>query len=134
MIGAVHACIGAALGTLFKRKSTAFTAGLVSHAVADALPHHDYPPKIEVPLMAATMLLIGKLKGFDSPEFWGALGAIAPDAEHGLSAIGVGSFERELFPTHLGNAKLHGPCSDERISQAIVAAASALTLALRKPG
>lgn len=132
MIGAVHASIGAAIGTFCKNKSTAFVAGLVSHAVADALPHHDFPPKVEVPLMAGTVLLIGKLKGFDSPEFWGALGAIAPDTEHGLAAIGIGDFENEFFPTHLDNARLHGPSSNERLSQAIVAAAAALALALQR--
>lgn len=130
MIGAVHAAIGAAVGTLFRHKSSAFTAGLVSHAVADALPHHDFPPQVEVPLMAGTMLLIGKLRGFDSPEFWGALGAIIPDAEHGLAAIGIGSVDKELFPTHSSSGKRHGRDTHERMSQMLLAAAAAVTVAL----
>jgi hypothetical protein len=130
MIGAVHATIGAAIGALCKRKSSAFVAGVISHVVADALPHHDFPPKVEVPLVAATVLLIGKFKGFDSPEFWGALGAIAPDSEHGLAlALGTG-FDHELFPTHMAGAKFHGCNSNERLSQLIMAAASAFCLAL----
>ncbi len=133
MIGAVHAGIGAALGVLFKKKTAAFAAGVVSHAVADALPHHDYPPKVEVPLMAGAMLLIGKLRGFDSPEFWGALGAIAPDTEHGLAAMGIGSFDHEIFPTHSSGAKRHGRRSNERLSQLAIAAASALVLLLDEP-
>jgi hypothetical protein len=133
MIGAVHAAVGAAIGTFCRKKSTAFAAGFVSHAVCDAVPHHDFPPKVEVPLMAAAVLLIGKLKGFDSPEFWGALGAISPDSEHGLAATGLTSFDRELFPTHMNNARLHGRCSNERLSQAIIAGVSALVLAMGKP-
>lgn len=130
MIGAVHATIGAALGSLCKKKGSAFVAGVISHAIADALPHHDFPPKVEVPLMAATVLLIGKIKGFDSPEFWGALGGIAPDSEHGLSlALGKG-FDHELFPTHMAAAKYHGCNSNERLSQLIIAAASAFCLAI----
>lgn len=132
MIGAVHASIGAAIGTFCGRKSTAFVAGLVSHAIADALPHHDYPPKVEVPLMAGTVLLIGALKGFNSPKFWGALGAISPDTEHGLAAAGLMRFDKEVFPTHSNNAKLHGRCSSERVSQAVIAAAAALTLATNR--
>lgn len=130
MIGAVHASIGAALGSFFKKKSSAFVAGVVSHAVADAIPHRDFSPKVEVPLMAATMLLIGKLKGFDSPEFFGALGAIAPDSEHGIALARGGKYDEEFFPTHMKGAKFHGGYSSERLSQLVIVAASAFCLAL----
>ena len=89
MIGAVHAGVGAALGSLFKRRGSAFAAGVVSHLVADALPHKDFKPAIEVPLMAAAMAAIGKWRGVDSPEFWGAIGGITPDVEHAFLVAGV---------------------------------------------
>jgi hypothetical protein len=132
MIGAVHASIGAAIGAFCGKKSTAFVAGMLSHAISDALPHRDYPPRVEVPLMAGTVLLIGALKGFNSPEFWGAVGAISPDTEHGLAAAGLTRFDKEIFPTHSNNAKLHGRCSNERLSQALIAGTAALVLALKR--
>ena len=133
MIGAVHAGVGAALGSLFKRRGSAFLAGVVSHLVADALPHKDYKPSIEVPLMAAALAAIAKWRGVDSPEFWGAIGGITPDTEHAFLVAGVIGKEHEVFPTHIDHGKYHGSASDERWSQLLIAAAAVVTLAVRKP-
>lgn len=126
MIGAVHAGIGAAVGSLCRKPTSAFLVGLASHAVADAVPHRDYPPKIEIPLMTAVMLGVAATKGLRSTEFWGALGAILPDIEHGLALAGLTSSDRELFPTHLKNGKYHGPDSGERWSQLVVSLGAVL--------
>ena len=130
MIGAVHAAVGAGIGSLCKSKSAAFVAGVVSHLIADAAPHKDLSPKIELPLVAGAVLGIGLWRGLRSPEFWGALGGIAPDIEHGLLVAGVIEQEDEVFPTHAKNGKLHGRETDERWSQLLIAAASVLTIAL----
>lgn len=131
MTGAVHACIGACLGCLLKKKSDGFAAGVVSHAVADALPHKDFHPAIEVALMAAALYGIAKWRGVDSPELWGAVGAVAPDAEHGLMLAGIITPEQEVFPTHIENGKLHGAESNERWSQLIIAGTSLLIMTLK---
>ncbi len=121
--------IGAAIGSLLKNKPGAFATGLVSHAAADMLPHKDVSPALDVPMMAATLAAIAKLKGIDSPEFWGAVGAVAPDAEHGLLMAGLIKPEQEIFPTHIDNGKWHGPRSGERMSQVLLAAAAVLVVA-----
>ena len=133
MTGAVHASIGAGIGRLFKNKGAAFLAGVASHLLTDALPHKDFSPKLEVPLMAGALLAIGKWKGVGSPEFWGAMGALAPDLEHGLLVTGLIEQQQEVFPSHIDDGKLHGRETDERLSQFLLAGASLLALALSPP-
>ncbi|MCL5103165.1 MAG: hypothetical protein M1133_03495 [Armatimonadetes bacterium] len=131
-MAAVHACIGALAGSLCKSKGRAFVAGVASHVVADILPHTDYDLKIEVPILAGAMLAIGKWKGTDSPEFWGAIGAVAPDSEHALLIAGLIKSEQEVFPTHIHEGKYHGLETGERWSQGLIAAASLAAVALSK--
>jgi len=133
LIGAVHACIGACVGSFFKNKGSALAAGVVSHAVADVIPHKDFDPVIEAPLLVATLWGIAKWRGVDSPEFCGAIGAISPDIEHGLGIVGLITNEQKVFPTHVSDGILHGPESDERWSQLIIATASLITVAVRGP-
>ncbi|MFQ3548329.1 MAG: hypothetical protein SNJ70_01085 [Armatimonadota bacterium] len=120
MTGAVHALVGAALGSLFENKSSAFLTGVISHAICDVIPHKDLSAKAEVALMACVMTILERWKGLDSTEFWGALGAISPDIEHGLSLIGILPEDLKLFPTHIENGKYHGKKSDEQVSQLII--------------
>lgn len=131
MIGAVHASIGAGVGSFFKSKSSAFAAGIVSHIIADAIPHKDFDPKIEVPLMFGALAAIAKWRGVDSPEFLGAIGGIIPDSEHALVISGVIEPEQRMFPTHINDGKFHGKETGERWSQLLIAAASLLTVALK---
>lgn len=130
MGGAVHALIGAAIGSIVKNKTGAFAAGLASHAVADAMPHKDCSAATEVALMATAIAAIAKWRGIDSPEFWGALGAIAPDTEHALLLAGLITNEQEIFPTHIDNGKYHGADCGERISQILIALTAACITAL----
>lgn len=124
MLGAVHACIGAGAGSFTESKLLAFGAGMASHTIADALPHHDLAPELEVPLLLATLAGIAYWKGLDSTEFWGAVGGVAPDLEHGLVVTGLLDADKEIFPSHAQGGKWHGDESrTERWSQALLAAA-----------
>lgn len=131
MIGAVHACIGACVGSFFKNKECAAAAGVVSHAIADMIPHKDLDPKIEVPLLIGALIAIANVDGVDSTEFWGALGAVSPDIEHGLCVAGLIKEDQKIFPTHINGGIYHGGDSGERWSQLAIAAASIVTAAIR---
>lgn len=124
MLGAVHACIGAGVGSFTDKKSAAFAAGMVSHAIADSLPHRDLSPELEAPLLLGTLAGIAYWKGLDSPEFWGAVGGVAPDFEHALEFAGLIGTEQKAFPTHIDDGKWHGDKSTERWSQLILSAVS----------
>ena len=134
MLGAVHAAIGAGVGSLFNRKDAAFVSGVVSHLIADALPHKDFEAALEVPLVAGMMAAIAKWHGVDSPQFWGAFGGVLPDAEHGLFLAGIIEPEQEVFPTHVPELNLHGPETNERWSQLLLAAAGLALAAVNRQG
>lgn len=111
MTGSVHAAIGAALGKRCVNKPLAFGAGLLSHLIGDLVPHHDMGPG-ETPIVFGTMARIVQQHGWDSPQFWGALGAILPDFEHIPAELKKDPRRHEpmaekWFPTHNGKAK-HG--------------------------
>lgn len=126
MTGAVHAAIGAALGSLIGKPRVAFAAGVISHIIADALPHLDLTVKQEVTLTGAEIGYIASRYGLGSPEFWGALGAICPDFEHGLSKLGIIPESMEMFPTHVDAGKYHGRETNERVSQLLLFAAATI--------
>lgn len=130
MLGAVHASIGAGVGSFCKSKSAAFVSGVLSHLFADALPHKDFSPTVEVPLMIGMLAGIAAWKGLDSPEFYGAIGGIAPDIEHGLLFAGIIDKEKEIFPTHIQDGKWHGVESNERFSQVLLVIAALVAVAL----
>ncbi len=132
MTGAVHASIGAGVGSFCKNKSTAFVSGVISHLVADMLPHKDLSPAIEVPLLLGALAGIAAWKGLDSPEFWGAVGGVIPDSEHALLLAGLIDETQEIFPTHIDNGKWHGPENGERISQILIAAAALAAVVLNE--
>lgn len=106
MMGSVHAAIGAAIGRFVPSKPLAFLLGIASHGVGDVIPHQDMGPH-ETPLVVATMARIVQQHGWNSPQFWGALGAICPDFEHIPAELrkDPARFEpmpQKLFPTHNG--------------------------------
>lgn len=129
MICGVHGFIGAALGSLLKNRKRAFWAGVASHAVADLLPHHDLSPEVEALIAAGSLGVVAVMKGTSSPEFWGAVGAMLPDAENGLYYL-RGKEGHLLFPTHLG---FHGPDTQEIVSQAAVVLASLALIFTAEP-
>lgn len=106
MTGSVHAAIGAALGRYIKNPPLAFAVGVLSHMVGDMVPHKDVGP-IETPLVFGTVALMGWRHGWNSPQFWGALGGICPDFEHIPAELRKDPrrFEpmaEKHFPTHNG--------------------------------
>ena len=122
MTGSVHAAIGAAIGRYVRIKPLAFALGVLSHGVGDVIPHHDVGTW-EAPVLLGTMAAIVKKYGVDSPEFWGALGAICPDFEHIPAELrrDPNRFElntSKLFPTHNGQIEHAGWPFDERLGSA----------------
>ena len=135
MTGFVHAAIGAALGRFIKNKPLSFAVGVLSHGVGDVIPHHDLGPA-EAPLLLSTLALIVERHGWNSPQFWGALGAICPDFEHIPAEVRQDPrrfepMEEKLFPTH-NNTLPHAKWPhDERLGHAMnfVLVVGALTAA-----
>ena len=127
MTGATHASIGAALGAVIKRPALAFAAGTLSHIIADAVPHRDLRPRIEIPLATAVICLVAARCGLSSPQFWGALGAVAPDFEHGLVELGLIQPWDELFHGHLSLGDRFGGMLGTGIGQSLLLTASLLT-------
>lgn len=127
-MGVVHACVGAGVGSLLRGRAKAFVAGVASHVIADALPHKDCSPWIDVPLTAAALGAVAAWKGTQSPELWGAVGGVAPDLEHALVVAGVIEPEQEIFPTHAWSGALHGRETEGGWSQLACALAAVLLL------
>ena len=118
MTVAAHAILGAAIGTLARRRWYAFLAGIGTHLVADLVPHRDFDIVTEAALATAALTAIGVTIGFDSPAFAGALGGAAPDLENGLASLGV--VRRAHFPSHTG---VHGKPRREVTSQILLSCA-----------
>ena len=111
MTGSVHAAIGAALGRYVTCRPIAFAIGLASHFAGDLVPHKDMGPT-ETPLVFATMARIVQQHGWQSSQFWCALGAICPDFEHIPAELRKDPrrhkpMPEKLFPTHNGTVA-HG--------------------------
>ena len=109
MICAVHAVVGAAVGKLAGSRGGAFAAGVATHLLGDLLPHKDFDPKVEAPLLAATLGLLAWRCGVTSPEFLGAVGGVTPDVENAASVAGLIPRDAMRFPTHIGDGRFHGP-------------------------
>ena len=123
MMAWVHASIGAALGSEMKTRRSSFAAGVVSHLLADLVPHRDYEMPVEVPLVLVALGYIAYRHGIKSREMAGALGAISPDIENGLARLNV--VPETWFPTHTGRPWFigHGRRIDSPMPQVLLAAA-----------
>ncbi len=102
-MGCVHAWMGAVAGALCRGRAEAFLAGAALHSAGDMIPHREANLAVDAALIAGTLAYIAHTRGTSSPEFAGALGGMAPDAEHVLTLVGVQP-PRRLYPTH--NRKL----------------------------
>ena len=132
MICAVHALLGAALGSMIENKGLAFLAGMVSHVPADLAPHRDYSLEIEVPLAISTLAALGAAKGWNSSTFLGALGAALPDLENAFESHGESNENRTIFPTH--RASFHGARAKSIWPQVVLGGTCALiAFAKRQP-
>jgi hypothetical protein len=90
--------IGAAVGSKTETPAAAFTAGVVSHGLADLVPHRDFALKVELPLLITVLVAIAIRYGLSSRQFWGAVGGFSPDIENGLELLGV--VPGTVYPTH----------------------------------
>ncbi len=133
MICAVHAVVGAALGTLCGSRGGAFAAGVATHLLGDLLPHKDFDPKIEAPLLAATLGLLAWRCGLASPALAGAVGAVLPDVENAAWMTGLVPQSAVRFPTHACSGKHHGPDASSAWPQGALAAACLVVVLLRAP-
>jgi len=140
MLMTVHAIIGAALGSLAGSSLPAAVAGFASHAALDLLPHNDAIVSskyangaIDLGATASLSALLIARYGARSPEVAGALAAVAPDLENGLSMLGVISSESMLYPTHRKRSRGgigHGRTSRSRRGQALTLVVGMLALLL----
>lgn len=126
MTGFIHAAIGAAIGKAVRNKPLAFGLGVLSHGVGDVIPHHDMGIA-EAPLLAGTMARIIQQHGVNSPQFWGALGAICPDFEHIPTELRrdprrFAPMAEKKFPTHNGRLPHAAWPHDERFGLVMNAA------------
>ena len=133
MICAVHAVVGAALGTLSGSRGGAFVSGVATHLLGDLLPHKDFDPKVEAPLLAATMGLLAWRCGLTSPAFAGAVGGVLPDVENAAWMTGLIPQSAVRFPTHVEDGKHHGPKAASAWPQGILAAACLAVVLSRPP-
>jgi hypothetical protein len=131
MICAVHALVGAAVGKRVGKRGGAFACGVATHLLCDLLPHKDLDPKVEAPLLAATLGVLAWRCGVNSPEFLGAVGAITPDFENAAAVTGLIPKDAMVFPTHQGDHH-HGPKVDSVLPQGILAAVCAAYVLLDK--
>jgi len=100
MIAAVHALLGSTLARSCSTRTTAALLGAASHPVADMLPHRDLEIPQEAALLAAALTLIAAVRGADSTEFAGAVGAVLPDVENLVGRVFDIPEEKLLLPTH----------------------------------
>jgi hypothetical protein len=133
VICAVHALVGGAVGRLAGKRPGAFAAGVATHLLGDLLPHKDLDPKIEAPLLAATLALLAWRLGVTSPEFVGAAGGVAPDVENAAYVTGLMPVGMLHFPTHIGGGTYHGPRTRSVWPQGVLAAVCLAYLLRRRP-
>lgn len=111
MTGSVHAAVGALVGRYIKNKPLAFGAGVLSHLIGDIVPHQDMGIG-ETPIVFGTLARIGLHHGWNSSQFWGALGGVCPDFEHIPYELRKDprrheAMDEKWFPTHNNQIK-HG--------------------------
>jgi hypothetical protein len=103
MIVSLHVASGAALGAATSSRRAAVALGLLSHALADRIPHQDIPSRrFELRSGVALLLLVALRRGVLDGATIGAVAASAPDVEHVLRLPRPGG--RKLFPSH----RFHG--------------------------
>jgi hypothetical protein len=99
MIVTFHVASGAAVGAAAPSRGAAVALGLLSHALADRVPHRDIPSRrFEIRSGVVLLLLVALRRGAFHRATLGAAAASAPDIEHVLRLPRPGG--RKLFPSH----------------------------------
>lgn len=102
MYFSVHVLAGAAAASYASTFYTALPVGLVTHALLDMVPHHDYgsiPPGVIDGLVGLLALALFAM-GPRPVAAWGAAGGGIPDLEVFLGYFNL--VKRQWFPTHNG--------------------------------
>ena len=120
MTGTAHAAIGAGLGALVGDPAKAFIAGVLSHQIADTMPHKEAPPILDVPALFGLLGFLGVRYGLRSPQFWGAVGGVAPDLEHVPPRVGLPPGEKRYFPSHRDAGAGHDHQADMDANQILL--------------
>lgn len=123
MICAVHALVGASVGKLSGSRGAALASGIATHLLGDLLPHKDFDPKVEAPLLAATLGLLAWRFGPASPTLVGAVGGVLPDVENAAGIVGLIPKAAMRFPTHVSGGRHHGPLTTSAWPQGALALA-----------
>ncbi len=85
MIVAMHVAAGAAAGALTGSRGGAVVAGLVLHALQDAVPHEDIPShELETASGVFLLIALALRRGPLDPAVLGGAACAAPDLEHVL--------------------------------------------------
>ena len=96
-----HMVVGGAAGSFLDGRGAAFGLGVILHVPLDVIPHYEFKKLwLEAALVAsffAAMLLTGHA---GTGVFWGALGAVLPDAENLLWRLGIIPERGKVFPGH----------------------------------
>lgn len=98
-----HAAVGAAIGSRIQDPMLGIVAGLLSHAVLDAIPHSDYEGAEFgiVDFVAGALFVTGFALDRAGPgSVWAIAGATFPDLEVALAEFGL--IDRLWFPSHSG--------------------------------
>jgi hypothetical protein len=132
----VHLLSGFAIGTLAPSRRVAFTGGIASHAVFDAVPHRDYVSwsanAIDTAVaVALAAVLAGRLpKERRVRAFLGAIGGVLPDMETIAFKAGSLPADRRVFPSHSGVIR-HGRGGAASTAALSIASIVAASLAVR---
>ena len=101
MIVALHVATGAAAGAASRSRPAALLLGPILHLAGDRLPHRDFRSRhFEIASGVAGVLLLASRRGPLDPATLGAAASSAPDLEHVVPFLRVGS--RKLFHDRLG--------------------------------
>lgn len=100
-----HALLGAAAAATLPGPGVGFLGGIISHAVADMVPHNDYQKGwhgiLDLGIAAALLSFVVGITG--APHIMiGAVGGAIPDLEVAIWHLSGGRWKHSIFPTHTG--------------------------------
>lgn len=96
-----HMAVGAAAGSFLEGRAPAALVGLASHIPLDLIPHYEFQKLwVEAVIVGAVLGAMVLTGLWTAPVFWGAVGAILPDAENFLWRLGIIPGRWKLFPGH----------------------------------
>lgn len=129
-----HALLGAACAATLPGPGVGFLGGLISHAVADMVPHNDYRKAwhgvLDLAIAAAALSFLAGVTG--APHLIiGAVGGAIPDLEVAIWYLSGGKWKHSIFPTHTGLLP-HGkmPFAPGFVVQTVLALGSLAVIAL----